>query len=115
MSICIISKIVIIIVISAFEWRSRNAEITIMITIFDMIHMIIFIGANYIIYFYYSKIVIELVYLHIVTCTAFPYVTLHSQPFPITRLVAVLCYTCYFVPPNGLGALSICLHSCDAP
>ena len=32
----------------------------------------------------------------IVTCTAFPYVTLHSQPFPIIRLVAVLCYTCYF-------------------
>src|SRR6218665_2874273 len=43
-----------------------------------------------------------------VTCTAFPYVTLHSQPFPITRLVAVLCYTCYFVPPNGLGALPNC-------
>jgi len=36
-----------------------------MITIFDMMHMIIFIGANYIIYFYYSKIVIELVFLHI--------------------------------------------------
>src|SRR6218665_1192743 len=52
---------------------------------------------------------------NIVTCTAFPYVTLHSQPFPITRLVAVLCCTCYFVPPNGLGALPICLCSCDAP
>src|SRR6218665_894441 len=39
----------------------------------------------------------------VVTCTAFPYVTLHSQPFPNTRLVAVLCYTCYFVPPNGLN------------
>src|SRR6218665_3230267 len=38
-----------------------------------------------------------------VTCTAFPYVTLHSQPFPITRLVALLCYKCYFVPPNGLN------------
>ena len=55
------------------------------------------------------------VYIYIVTCTAFPHVTLHSQPFPITRLVAVLCYTCYFVPPNGLGALPICLCSCDAP
>src|SRR6218665_925391 len=42
-------------------------------------------------------------HIYIVTCTAFPYVTLHSQPFPITRLVAVLCCTCYFVPPNGLG------------
>src|SRR6218665_2874628 len=50
-----------------------------------------------------------------VTCTAFPYVTLHSQPFPITRLVAALCYTCYFLPLKGLRPLSICLHSCDAP
>src|SRR6218665_345298 len=41
--------------------------------------------------------------IYIVTCTAFPYVTLHSQPFPKARLVAVLCYTCYFVPPNGLN------------
>src|SRR6218665_2217119 len=41
-----------------------------------------------------------------VTCTAFPYVTLHSQPFPITRLVAVLWYTCYFLPLKGLRALS---------
>src|SRR6218665_1902217 len=44
--------------------------------------------------------------LYIVTCTAFPHVTLHSQPFPITRLVAVLCYTCYFLPLKGLRALS---------
>src|SRR6218665_1688185 len=58
---------------------------------------------------------VEQLQLSVVTCTAFPYVTLHSQPFPITRLVAVLCYTCYFVPPNGLGALPICLCSCDAP
>src|SRR6218665_2359582 len=63
----------------------------------------------------YLRIICIYNYTYIVTCTAFPYVTLHSQPFPITRLVAVLCYTCYFVPPNGLGALPICLCSCDAP
>src|SRR6218665_1747074 len=28
-----------------------------------------------------------------VSCTAFPHVTLHSQPFPFTRLDAVLCIT----------------------
>ena len=31
--------------------------------------------------------------VYVVTCTAFPHVTLHSQPFPFTRLVAVLCLT----------------------
>src|SRR6218665_3618272 len=30
-------------------------------------------------------------YVCIVTLTAFPYLTLHRQPIPITRLVAVLC------------------------
>src|SRR6218665_2962290 len=28
-----------------------------------------------------------------VTCTAFPHVTLHRQPFPFTRLDAALCIT----------------------
>src|SRR6218665_2337410 len=32
-------------------------------------------------------------FLHTVTSTAFPHVTLHSQPFPFTRLDAVLCAT----------------------
>jgi len=29
----------------------------------------------------------------VVTCTAFPHVTLHRQPFPFTRLDAALCIT----------------------
>src|SRR6218665_269825 len=69
--------------------------------------IIIFINSNfYLHYDCFLSIPLPLPLLiiqHIVTCTAFPYVTLHSQPFPITRLVAVLCYTCYFVPPNGLN------------
>src|SRR6218665_1402763 len=51
-------------------------------------------------------------FLDIVTWTAIPYLTLHSQPFPITRLVAVLCWTIVVVLRNCYkGALPICLRT----
>jgi len=34
--------------------------------------------------------------------TAFPYLTLHRQPIPITRLVAVLCWTIIDCPAKQL-------------
>src|SRR6218665_3054844 len=82
--------------------------------------IIIFINSNfYLHYDSFLSIPLPLTLLtiqHIVTCTAFPYLTLHSQPFPITRLVSVLCWTIVVVLRNCYkGALPICLRTCDAP